>query len=341
MSALPLISDALLEGCTRHVTEALYARHGRELERFGPRGRQVCSQDIGRHLDCLQAVLQTGQPQAFVDYAVWLQNVLQGRGMASIYLDYTLEQMGSFLASGSPGALADEVTQVIATARDTLRAGGAVARYGTLRLAPLAQAPTYQNALINGDRRGAAASLTDAMDEGQSLTSACVQIVQPAMYQIGNLWQDGSITVSQEHLATAISESAMVAAYTRAEFLPLIGKTAMFACVESNYHNLGLRMLSDAFETCGWDVVYLGASVPSRDLLVEVDRRRPALLALSVALPQHLVGARATIDKLRAELGQASPTIWIGGLAVQSEAQVRMVGADGWAADAAQALEQL
>jgi len=226
-------------------------------------------------------------------------------------------------------------------ARDALRVGGPVARYGVQRPAPLAQALQYHNALLKSDRRGAAASLTDAMDAGQSLTGACVQIVQPAMYQIGNLWQGGSITVSQEHLATAISESAMAVAYTRAEFLPLIGQTAMFACVEGNYHNLGLRMLSDAFETCGWDVVYLGASVPSHDLLAEVDRRRPALLALSAALPQHLVVARATIEKLHAELGQACPTIWIGGLGVQSEAQVRLVGADGWASDAVHALKQL
>ncbi len=225
--------------------------------------------------------------------------------------------------------------------REVLRSGGAVARYGVQRLAQLAQAPTYLNALLKGDRSGAAASLTDAMDEGQSLTNACVQIVQPAMYQIGNLWQDGSITVSQEHLATAISETAMVAAYACAQFLPSNGKDAMFACVESNYHNLGLRMLSDAFETCGWDVLYLGASVSSRDLLAEVERRRPALLALSASLRQHLVVARATIEKLHAELGQACPTIWIGGLAVQSEAHVRLVGADGWAADAVHALEQL
>lgn len=341
MSAGSLFSDTVREECARQVTEALYTRHGSELARFGERGRRVCSQDIGHHLDCLQAVLQTEQAQAFVDYAVWLQNVLQGRGMATAHLDYTFEQMGTFLASRSASPVADQVTQVIAAARDALRSGGAAARYGVQRLTPLGQAPKYQAALLQADRHGAVDSLTDAMDEGQTLTSACVRIVQPAMYQIGNLWQDGSITVSQEHLATAISESAIVAAYERAQFLPRNGKTAMFACVEGNYHNLGLRMLSDAFETTGWDVVYLGASVPSRDLLAEVDRRRPALLALSAALPQHLVVARATTEQLHAELGQACPTIWIGGLAVQSEAPARLVGADGWAADAVHALEQL
>lgn len=116
----------------------------------------------------------------------------------------------------------------------------------------------------------------------------------------------------------------------------------MFACVEGNHHGLGLRMLSDAFETQGWDAAYLGTDVPLHDLVRTIDSRCPQLLALSASLPQHLSTARQTVQALHAELGTACPTIWVGGLATLSADSVwRYTQADGWASDALHALEQL
>ena len=340
MSASP-ISEAVRQECIQHVTQAVYDRHAEALARFGPRGRQACSQDIGRHLDCLQAVLQTGETAAFVDYVVWLRGVLHGHGMPAQHLDDALAAMAEHLRSQAgeePGAAA---FLVIGEARAALSDKHAVVRFGQQRLAPLAQAPQFQQALLEGRRNQAVNSLSQAMEQGNSLSQAYVQIVQPAMYEIGDLWQRGRITVSQEHLASAISHHAMVGAYTQASFLPNNGKLAVFACVEGNFHELGLRMVADSLETAGWEVIFLGANVPLRDLVKEIDRLRPSLLGLSAALPQHVPVARTTIEALRAELGTACPFVWLGGLAVSGAATMRLAGADGWAGDALQILDQL
>lgn len=63
------------------VTEALYARHPELEQRFGARGRQVCREDTGHHLDYLQAAIDTGESAPFLNYARWLADILEHRGV--------------------------------------------------------------------------------------------------------------------------------------------------------------------------------------------------------------------------------------------------------------------
>jgi MerR family transcriptional regulator, light-induced transcriptional regulator len=100
-------------------------------------------------------------------------------------------------------------------------------------------------------------------------------------------------------------------------------------------------MLCDAFETIGWDVGFLGADLPTDDLIRQADAEQPELLCLSLSLPGHLAVAREAVERLRAELGSRCPTIWVGGQATLAATRVwQSVKADGWAADAVHALEQ-
>lgn len=338
-------SDMLLpwrEPCATQVTQAIYDRHGAALARFGEKGRQHCRLDVLRHLDYLSMAMDVGEAAPFLQYVLWLKEVLGGRGIAPGHIDFSLELINLSLTDKLPLAVSTRLTEILNAARASLPDSTARARYGLTRLAPLAQAPDYQLSILQGNRQRALASVADAMDGGASLAQACVQIIQPALYEVGNLWQQNRITVAQEHLASAVSQNVLVGAYLKASFMLPIGKSAVFACVEGNHHALGLRMLSDSFETRGWDSVYLGTDVPVRDLIGDVDTRRPDLLALSVSLPQHLATARQTIEALRAELGSACPTIWIGGLATLSADSIwRYTLADGWSCDALHALEQL
>lgn len=330
------------EPCATHVTHAIYARHGPALERFGQAGRQHCRVDVLRHLDYLGAAVEVGNSAPFVQYVLWLKEVLGGRGIPAAHLDFSLELMAAFLGDKLAEPDRSAVQGVLNAARASLAQTGTVAHYGLTRLPDLPQTPAYQQAILQGQRNQALASVAEAMDAGATLAQACVQIIQPALYEVGKLWQQNRITVSQEHLASAISQNVLVGAYMKASFAPSTGQAAVFACVEGNHHGLGLRMLSDAFETQGWQAAYLGTDVPLKDLVQDIDTRRPQLLALSASLPQHLSTVRLTVQALHAELGTACPTIWVGGLATLSAESVwRYTQADGWSSDALHALEQL
>ncbi|MCA1056128.1 hypothetical protein LCM10_14100 [Rossellomorea aquimaris] len=69
----------------RAVTK-LYERYPELLERFGEGGRQKCYEDNVHHFNYLQTTDAARDEKVFVDYALWLNNVLISRGMKSDHL---------------------------------------------------------------------------------------------------------------------------------------------------------------------------------------------------------------------------------------------------------------
>jgi len=126
-------------------------------------------------------------------------------------------------------------------------------------MSELPEINAFLEAALKGNEYAAQEEMNRLMSSGHTLTEASVCLIQPASYEVGRLWQLNRITVAQEHLMTAVSQNVLARAYTQADFAAPTGRKAMFACVAGNYHSLGLRMLSDAFETIGWDALFLGA----------------------------------------------------------------------------------
>ena len=320
------------------VTEALYARHPELEQRFGARGRQVCREDTGYHLDYLQAAIDTGESAPFLNYARWLSDILEHRGVPAGHLDESFALLEIFFNRHLPVEQAAACAAILGASRNTKNLPRAP--YIQSRLPALPHTSDYRDAILSGNQPSAQALMINTMRDG-NYGQAAVGMIQPALYEIGRLWQENRISVAQEHLATAVSQNVLARAYMQAEFAPPNGRHAVFACVPGNQHSLGPRMLSDIFETAGWEATYLGADVPIPDLIRLLDARRPQLLALSLCLPAQLAVTRDAIARIRAELGERCPEIWVGGLAsLSSERLWRIVQADGWAADALHALEQ-
>ena len=202
---------------------------------------------------------------------------------------------------------------------------------------------SYVAALRDGDRRRALAVVDAAQTAGLDLTSLYLGVFQPALRDIGRLWQENAITVAEEHLATAITQIAMGKLYM--DFCsPVIpnGRTMLAACGSDERHELGLRMVCDLLELEGWDVRFLGAAVPDDGLVAMVLEYRPHALALSASIAPHLPPLRATIARVRAACGEATPYIVVGGRPfLDDDALAQRVGADAMGRDAAEAASLL
>ena len=201
----------------------------------------------------------------------------------------------------------------------------------------------YLAALRRGSRRDALAVVDDALAAGIPVRTLYLDVFQPAMHEIGRLWQENQITVADEHLATAITQLAMSRLYEqlfgdRVDAGPLL----VAACAEHERHELGLRMICDLLELEGWDTVFLGASVPVEDLVAMVRERRPEVVALSAAITPHLSRVREAVDAIRAALPEGGPVIAIGGRAFAADpALAERMGADLTAKDAVEVAERL
>ena len=201
----------------------------------------------------------------------------------------------------------------------------------------------YLGAIRSGDRRRAFEVIDAARDAGLDLAGIYLGIFQPALREIGCLWQNNELTVAEEHLATAITQAAMARAYERAFTWRTEGsRTLIAACADVERHEVGLRMLCDLLDLEGWHTTYLGSTVPVESLAIMVRRRRPNVVALSVALSPHLPRLRAMIDAVRTALGDTRPLIIVGGRPFLDDPSLaQRLGADLTAQNAVDAVRLL
>ena len=158
----------------------------------------------------------------------------------------------------------------------------------------------YGEALRAADSDRAVEIALKELSNGRSLPEVYAEVIQPAMYWIGDLWRDGSIGVGDEHLATAISEKVLAALYPAVldqRGAPRPG-SVLLAGVEGEEHCLGLRMVADTLESRGHRVEYLGTNVSKAALLNAVRIHNPSVVGLSITMAPNSAGLVETIDAL-------------------------------------------
>jgi methanogenic corrinoid protein MtbC1 len=291
--------------------------------RFSEAGRNACVQELTLQLDFLRPTLETGDISPFITYLAWLVDVLTSRGVPLQVVTRSLDDLGLFFET-KLGVQATPIIAALSSGKEALSSGIPAPVIGASP-SRWKEAEVYSEAALRGRQDDAIALLEDAFTRAGSLPLVAVNVIQPAMYDVGRLWQENRVSVAQEHLATATSESWLAQSMARVKAAPDNGKRAVFAAAAGNQHILGLNMVADAFELDGWVVDNLGADTPIETLVVHVRDTRPHLVGLSATLPQHLWGLRQTVDRLGQAFGDACPRIAVGGLAIN-----QFPGLAGW-----------
>lgn len=176
----------------------------------------------------------------------------------------------------------------------------------------------YLDAQLAGDRRAALHVVIDeGIAAGHSVHQLHAGVLQAAQTEIGRLWQQNRISIAEEHMATAISHVVASRLFEEATPEARLGKRIMVACVEGEYHEFPARLVADFLDLGGFDVLYLGANVPTEHLVAMVRDTHPDLLALSVTMSFNVGALREAIRRIHAAL--PSLPILIGGHALAWE----------------------
>jgi methanogenic corrinoid protein MtbC1/DNA-binding XRE family transcriptional regulator len=171
----------------------------------------------------------------------------------------------------------------------------------------------YLQALFDGDTDSANKIVHEMITKRARVADMYLEVLAPAMFQIGELWCDGKLNVAQEHLATQITLGQMDKLRLIQIFPRSLSYRVMVCCVEGEHHFIAAKMAADLFQLEGWQVDFLGPDVPTAALIEIVSARRPNLLALSTTLPSNMRRTRALIKKLIGLPG--APYIIVGGQA--------------------------
>lgn len=160
-----------------------------------------------------------------------------------------------------------------------------------------------------------------------------VRLVSAVQQEVGHRWQTARWSVADEHAATSILDRALAVATAAAPRRSPIGRIVL-ACAEQEWHILPARMFAALLEERGWEVTFLGGSLPADHLATYLLRHRPDIVAISCSLPIYLPGARRSISAAH----RVGLPVLAGGSAFGAGlARAVAVGADARAADAADA----
>jgi len=196
----------------------------------------------------------------------------------------------------------------------------------------------YLQRLLRRDMTGAAKLIQSALEK-YTLDEVYTDIIQNVMYEIGELWLANRMTVAQEHYCTAATQTILSTLYMRCLETPKNGHKAVVACIGSELHELGPRMVSDLMEYHGWDCIFLGAGVPLDTLMDTLEKEDPCMCCLSVALQQ---GVRECAEDVRAVRNRFPRILTaVGGHAFAALHNARdYIGADIFASDVKDLLEK-
>jgi methanogenic corrinoid protein MtbC1 len=150
-----------------------------------------------------------------------------------------------------------------------------------------------------------------ARESGADLARISVELLEPALGQVGEMWVRQEISIAEEHLATSLVTrtigEVMETARPRRSGAPRV----VLACLSGEFHELGIRIISEVAREAGWEAEELGANVPREALARFIGQRPPQAVGISVSLAGHIPECTETIRLCRASAPGAK--ILVGG----------------------------
>jgi len=140
----------------------------------------------------------------------------------------------------------------------------------------------FTAALCAADGPGAEAVVAEALNAGIPPTAIQVEVISRGMQRIGELWAQGELSIADEHVATGLSNRALLPLQEPLQVAPPRSRERIvLAGVEGQTHVLGLQMVADVLGGAGYDVLNLGADAPTGALHAFVAEHMPAIVGLS------------------------------------------------------------
>lgn len=195
-----------------------------------------------------------------------------------------------------------------------------------------------KDAVITRKRTEIQGLVTRAIEEGIEPKSIIDHGLISAMDVIGKQFSDSDIFVP-EMLVSALTMKLgldSVKPLLKSEDSEPKG-TIILGTVKGDIHDIGKNIVKMMLEGSGFEVVDLGVDLTVEKLVEQIDTIRPDILGLSALLTTTMPEMKNTIQELQAKGLREKIKIMVGGAPV-SNSFAEEIGADGYGADAAEAV---
>ena len=152
------------------------------------------------------------------------------------------------------------------------------------------------------------------------------QVVSPLLERIGEGWSERSVSVAQEHMASAVIRRVLgwlLRVYEVRNGAPSV----VVATPPHHAHELGALMAAASAAAEGWNVTYLGPDLPVADLVSAVGQSGARAVAISAVYQPEGGDLLGVLRDTRARL-PTDVTLLVGGSgALQVRAEAEAAGA--------------
>ena len=197
----------------------------------------------------------------------------------------------------------------------------------------------YVSALLSGRPGGAEEIIERYSADHPALADIYLGLLQPAMRLTGEMWETGVIDVWQEHMISEFTLSLMAKLCGER----IAGETAgVFVgfSVSGERHVIGIRMITDLLAANGWKTFFLGTDLPAESVVGVLESTSAGVIGISATLPSHVNSVEILIRAIRSKRTLRRVRVMVGGLAFAGQPGLwERIGADGYARDAAEAVE--
>lgn len=152
------------------------------------------------------------------------------------------------------------------------------------------------DALVAGDSDRALAIALAASKRGAGTVEMIDSYLAPALLTIGRGWQQGELSIFQEHRASGIARRILIED-DRAVTVPK-GR-AITAVLSGDAHSLPSDMAAHALRDDGWHVDHLGTQTPPQELIDNLEPTDTDLVVLSPTMPANRALSFTTAARLR------------------------------------------
>lgn len=202
-------------------------------------------------------------------------------------------------------------------------------------------ARAYAAALLGGDEVAAEIAIREAMDAHLSSEVIDDEIIAPALWLVGELWERGEITVADEHIATEISIRVLALQREVRRVAEARGDhRVLLAAPAGELHVVALRMVANLLRDAGYGVVMLGADVPADALGAAAKHLEPDVICLSSTMPDGADELFSAIAAVQQEWPSARFVVGGRGLTQRIQSQ-SMLGVCGRVSEVVEAVDAM
>jgi methanogenic corrinoid protein MtbC1 len=162
--------------------------------------------------------------------------------------------------------------------------------------------PKYNESLLAGNRAAARDVIRKLLSTGAKAHDIYKHILFPAMERIDQLYRQDAISILIRNMAARINR--FITDQVQSQLLPKApnGKIAVVLCADTESEELGGQMCADLLEADGWQVFFLGGSVPEDEVTEFLGSIKPQMLVIYGSTPSGVPLTRQLILRIH-EIG--------------------------------------